>query len=460
MPGIVDAAVNPVDSGLPRVGISGYVSLGGANNNPSGRITNTYELFSNATKVAPLGWIRHTVKFGYSGRREETRRFLDGASRGSVTFADFDHFAGTCATCNGQSLLLTSTIRTGDTLGHWYRYAHAFYVLDDIKVKPNLTLNIGLRYELPSVATEKRLKGTNFVPGIGAMLDGTNQILDIDPTKTGSSSFVYRTSSYALPAAGVNPDNNNFAPMFGFAYSPKFGSGWLNDQKTVIRGGFRVSYDDMFNNVPVNQTLSPPFSITTTQRAGQTQPSAGYAWGQAFNQSVPLVGLISFNGIDPNARTSYAYNWNFGVAREISRTASIDVSYIGATGHKLGIYLDANEPSVIVRNQGLRGSQAPNEQVFPFPQWSSAAVASFVGNSSFHALVVSGKVRLNNLLTMNSSYTWGHGIDNSSSLFGSENDFGQPDDGRNLRAERGASANDQRHRFINAFALAGAGGTR
>src|SRR6185503_15532135 len=100
-----------------------------------------------------------------------------------------------------------------------------------------------------------------------------------------------------------------------------------------------------------------------------------------------------------------------------------------------------------------RGSQAPNEQIFPFPQWSSAPVASFLGNSTFHGLVVSGKIRLNTLLTMNSSYTWGHGIDNSSSLFGSENDLSQPNDGRNLRAERGASANDQRHRFINAFTL-------
>jgi len=91
VPGIVDAVVNPVDSGLPRVGISGYVSLGGANNNPSGRITNTYELFSNGhqNSAARLDSPHHQIR--YSGRREETRRFLDGASRGSVTFADFDH---------------------------------------------------------------------------------------------------------------------------------------------------------------------------------------------------------------------------------------------------------------------------------------------------------------------------------------------------------------------------------
>ncbi len=108
---------------------------------------------------------------------------------------------------------------------------------------------------------------------------------------------------------------------------------------------------------------------------------------------------------------------------------------------------------MIVQNQAFRGTQAPNQQIFPFPQWAGTAVASNLANSSFHGLVVSGKMRLNDLLTMNSSYTWSHGIDNSSSFFGSTNDFSSPDDSRNLTGERGNSGNDQRHRFINAFVL-------
>jgi len=155
VPGVVDANQNRLDSGLPNIAIAGYATLGGATNLPQGRITNTYELFANATKVSPFGWTRHTIKFGYNGRREETRRFLDGNSRGAITFTDFDHFAGLCQGCNGQSLLLSSSIRTGDTLSHWYRYPHAFYALDDIKVKPNLTINVGLRWELPSVVSIK-----------------------------------------------------------------------------------------------------------------------------------------------------------------------------------------------------------------------------------------------------------------------------------------------------------------
>jgi hypothetical protein len=287
--------------------------------------------------------------------------------------------------------------------------------------------------------------------------------LELDPTKTGRDAFVFGTAPVTLPAPGVNPDNKDFAPMFGFAYTPKFGRGWLSDGKTVIRGGFRVSYDDIFNNIPVNQSLNAPFVLTTTQRAGLTQPAAGYAWNLAFNQSVPLlvrttqapgapaIGLVGWNGIDPNARTSYVYNWNFSIQREVAKNTSVEISYIGSEGHRLGLYLDANEPNVIAADPGFRGSQSPNQQVFPFPQWGGAAVAGDLANSTFHGLVVSSKMRLNNLLTMNNSYTWSHGIDNASSFFGSSNDFSSPDDSRNLAAERGNSGNDQRHRFINAF---------
>ena len=465
VPGVVDATKNRLDSGLPRITINGgYALLGAATNLPQGRITNTYELLLNATHVAPFNFTRHTVKFGYNIRREETRRFLDGNSRGSMTFPDWDHFAGTCSDCNGQSLLLTSTIRTGDTLSHWYRYAHAFYFQDDVKVKPNFSVSFGLRYELPSVVTEKRGKGSNFIPGYGPVLIGTNQLLDIDPTKRGRDSFVFRTVPFTLPRAGANPDNKDFGPMFGFAYSPHFGKG-PSSEKTVIRGGFRLSYDEVFNNIPVNQSLNAPFVLTTVQRTGLTQPSIGYGWNLAFDQNVPLVarttqapaapavGLISFNAYDLNARTAYGYSWNFGIQQQIASSSSIDISYVGSAGHRLGMFVDTNEPAVVVRDPGARGSQAPNEQFFPYPHWAAVSLGSFQGNSIYHGLVVSGKVRMRHSLTMNSSYTWSHAIDNASSFFGADNDISQPADSRNLRAERGNSGNDQRHRFLNAFTL-------
>ncbi|HYK63026.1 MAG TPA: hypothetical protein VEV85_26550, partial [Bryobacteraceae bacterium] len=142
----------------------------------------------------------------------------------------------------------------------------------------------------------------------------------------------------------------------------------------------------------------------------------------------------------------------FGVQRQIGRSSALDISYIGSAAHRLGLFLDANEPNVIVRDPTLRGTQAPNEQFYRFPQWGGTSVAADVGNSTYHGLVIAGKMQLTNILTMNSSYTWSHGIDDSSSFFGATNS-NPPDDSHNIRAERGNSDNDQRHRFLNAFVL-------
>src|SRR5437868_3205258 len=76
-----------------------------------------------------------------------------------------------------------------------------------------------------------------------------------------------------------------------FAYTPRFNAGpaFLTDGRTVVRGGFRVSYDETYNNVTVNQTINAPWNFTTTQRAGTTQPAAGYGWNLAFDQNIPLI---------------------------------------------------------------------------------------------------------------------------------------------------------------------------
>jgi hypothetical protein len=454
VPGVVDALTNPQDAGIPTVSISGgYATLGTATNLPQGRRSNTYEIYSDTTKIAVLGGKTHTIKFGWYGRREETWRYLDGTSRGSVAFSSFADFAGTCATCGDVAQINTSTIHTGDTLGHWYRYPNAFYAQDDIKVKPNFTVSVGLRYEMPSVLTEKRDKGTNFIPGVGPVLLGTDEVLGINTALVGPGSLIQTPGPIKLSGAGVNPDYTDFGPTIGAAWT-------THDGKTVIRGGFRIGYDDLFNNIPINQTSNAPFSLTTTQTAGVTQPST-YSWNLAFNQNVPLVsttpggthvGLDSFNAEAHNARQAYAENYNVTVQREITKGSTIEVSYIGTSGHRLGVELDANQPTVIVSNPGLRGSQAPNQQIFPYPTWGNVDIGEFDGKSNFNGLVVSGRAHLSRHLSMNTSYTWSHSIDDTSSFLGTTFDSEIPaSSNAPLISQRGNSAFDQRQRFINAF---------
>jgi hypothetical protein len=454
VPGVVDATSNSQDAGIPTVSISGgYANLGSATNLPQGRRSNTYEIYSDSTKIAVIGGTTHTIKFGWYGRREETWRYLDGTSRGSLSFASFANFAGTCATCAGVAQINSSTIHTGDTLGHWYRYPNAFYVQDDIKLRPNLTVTVGLRYELPSVLAEKRDKGTNFIPGVGPVLLGTNQVLGINTALVGPPSLTLTPGPVTLSSAGVKPDYTDFGPVIGVAWT-------THDGKTVIRGGFRIGYDDLFNNIPINQTSNAPWSLTTTQTAGVTQPGP-YGWNLAFNQNVPLVsttpagarvGLVSFNAEAPNAKQAYAENYNISVQREITKGSTIEVSYIGTSGHRLGVEQDQNQPTVIVNNPAVRGALAPNSQIFPYPTWAGVITGRFDGKSNYNGLVVSGMLHLNQHLTMNSSYTWSHSIDDTSSFLGTTFDSATPaSSNAPLILQRGNSAFDQRQRFINAF---------
>ena len=191
-----------------------------------------------------------------------------------------------------------------------------------------------------------------------------------------------------------------------------------------------------------------------------TQPGT-YTWNLAFNQNVPLisktasgteVGLVTFNGEALNAKQAYAENWNFSIQREIKPSLTLEVNYIGTSGHHLGVELDANQPEVIVNNPALRGSQSPNVQIFPYPIWGSADISSFVGTSIYNGLVVSGKWRVGAGFYMNSSYTWSHSIDDTSSFLGTTFDAENPASSAvPLSEQRGNSAFDQRHRFVNTF---------
>ena len=203
------------------------------------------------------------------------------------------------------------------------------YWQDTFKVKTNLTLNYGLRYEYPSAIYQTRQQATNFVPGVGAVLLDSNQVLNIDPTKKGAASFVYTQAPFTLSNSGVSSDKNNFAPVVGMAYTPRFSHALFGNDDTVIRAGFRVGYDETFNNIPANMGLNAPYNLTTNQTAGVTQPGK-FPWAIGFDQSVPFVsnfgnqgpghptsGVIGLSAIDPNLRTAYIYQFNFGIQRRL-----------------------------------------------------------------------------------------------------------------------------------------------
>jgi hypothetical protein len=450
LPGIVDATTNHLDSGLPTIGISGgfFAPLGSTSNLPQGRITNTYEIFDNMSLIAPFGASKHSWRWGVQARREDARRFLDGSARGQFNFSTFADFAA--------GKVNTSTLLFGSTLAYWQRYPWAVYWQDTYKVKDNLTLNYGVRYEYPSAIHQVREQATNFIPGVGPVLLGTNKVLAIDTTKSGPASFFYTQAPFTLSDTGVNSDQNNVAPVIGFAYTPRFAKSLVGNDSTVIRGGFRVGYDEVFNNIPANMALNAPFNLTTTQAAGTTQPGK-FSYAVGLDQNVPLVkniglpnqvGLVGFNSEDQNLRSAYIYQYSLGVQRQLGSAFSLEVDYQGSSGHKLGLFIDRNQPKVTVNDPTKRGNQTPNVQAFPNPFFGSIGTGVGIGNSNYNGAVAIARYQGRHGVYFEGSYTFGKSIDNGSAYFGSSGERTGLADSTNLAADRGPSSFDLRHRAV------------
>jgi hypothetical protein len=431
LPGIVDATKNLQDSGLPTVSISGgYAGLGSTTNLPQGRITNTYEVFDNVSWIAPFGASKHSLRFGYHQRREQARRYLDSVERGSFSFLSWSDFAA--------GLVNSSSIKTGSTLDYWDRLPWDVYLQDQWKIKDNLTLNYGIRYEYPSAIYQTRPGAVNFYPGVGPVLLGTNQLLSIDPSKVGPAALTYSTAPFTAPNSGVNSDKNNWAPVVGLAYTPHFAKKIFGNDDTVIRMGFRVGYDDIFNNIPANMGLNAPYNLGTTQTAGVTQPGK-FSYATGLNQNVPLVkmvngqpfvGLVGFSAEDPNIRSSYLYQYNFGIQRRLTQSLAFEVDYQGSTGHKLGLFVDQNQPTVIVNNPNVIGT------------------GKDIGNSNYNGMVSTLTYKSNRGYFLQASYTLSKSLDDTSAFFGSSGEASSAANPQQINLDRGPSSFDTRQRAV------------
>ena len=444
LPGIVHGSSNQLDSGLPTIGIGGgFAPLGSTSNLPQGRITNTYEAFDNVSWIAPFGASKHAWRMGVHVRREDARRFLDGAARGVFNFVNFSDFAA--------GKVNTSSLLFGSTLCYWQRYPWDLYWQDTYKVKDNLTLNYGVRYEYPSTIHQVRNQATNFIPGVGPVLLGTNKILNIDTTKKGPASFFFTQATSAISDSGVNPDKSDVAPVLGFAYTPRFARSVFGNDKTVIRGGFRMGYDEIFNNIPANMGLNAPFNLTTSQSAKATQNGNKFSYAVGLNQNVALVnnigkpnqvGLVSISAEDPNLRNPYIYQYSFGIQRELGNAFSLEVDYQGSAAHRLGLFIDQNQPNLV-----------GGKQIFPYPFFGSIGTGVDEGNSNYNSAVVTARYQTRHGVYFEGSYTVGKSIDDGSAFFGSSGERAGLDDFRNLAADRGPSSFDIRHRAVFTYVV-------
>lgn len=325
--------------GIPRIEIEGLgfnenrISFGAGRGDTTPAIFNqkTFEVRDTLTQI--LG--NNAIKYGVEFRREISDNDLSGAARPLFTFPNLFNFANDAAVFESIDV----DPRTGgraDARRNFRNNIYGLFVQDDWKIRPNLTLNLGLRYEYYSPVKEgnNRLSALILGQGERALLDARLQIVD----------------------SLTDPDRNNFAPRLGFAYSPKF-VGFL-ENKAVIRGGFGIFYNRTPNVLLTNTRLNPPFFARRNlccfsgdgvqYYLGATNSPFSYPRNTAVIQGIdPVSGSILGGnaevwGTDRNLKNAEVYKYALEIQYELPYKVVTSIGYEGSQSRNLARLINLN----------------------------------------------------------------------------------------------------------------------
>jgi len=403
--------------GMPEIDFGGVFDNLGATafSVPRGRTSQSYQILDNFT------WLkgRHTFKFGGEYRRAAISSFNDNLERGGIVFGTgngFDSNAGTDVLAayfaGADSFTLADQ---GNTQRTTYNNGVSFFAQDDFRWTPRFTLNVGLRWEYFGPISEKN----NLLANLGS--DGNLAMAGSDGVK-----------------GAYSRDLNNFGPRIGFA--------WNVANATVIRGGYGVYYDYVPQDLMIaNFTndaglVTPPIgpkpvtALTFNQTAFNTAPPANTPPAPVFTPSSapPDIFFTPRNFVTP-----YVQNWNLNLQQELTRQIALQLGYVGSKGTKLVRLRDANQPDV-------NGNRAN-------PNYGFMDEFANLSSSVYHALQATLRTRDWHGLSGFTGYTFSKSIDDASDGIDFVATVALPQDSNNLRAERGPSNFDTRHRFTAAF---------
>jgi outer membrane receptor protein involved in Fe transport len=439
----------PLAAGPPFIQVSGYSSVGDPITGPRNTFQNTFDL------SGALSWIRgrHELKFGGGYRRDQINALQGIATNGFFVFAGFPYSDGFASFLSGNPVVFLQG--GGDFSREIRDRALNFYGQDTYKITSHLTLNLGLRYELPLPATENKNRVNLFIPGAQSKVIPTAPAGLLYPGDPG------------VPSGLISTQKTAFAPRVGFAWDPR------GDAKTVVSAAYGIFYEPYYTGQggPLQDPISAPPYLKTLQIGFPVNSFANPFYkpdpfGQPFPE--PMTLLV----VSRNLRLPYAQDWNLNIQRSFGADWLFQIGYVGTTGvrlprfiegnpaiYKPGIDPNTNKPYSTTSNVNQRRLYSgctlaqPDNCVY-----GSVGEIASIANSSYNALEASLRKRFSHGLSFLASYTWAHSIDDVSSfnITGSasqpvagENDLAQ--NPFNLAAERGRSMFDARHRFVLSY---------
>ncbi len=413
-------------------------------------------MYQNQIEFGPkMNWVkgRHTLSFGYQLDHTQLNIINNGSASSVVDFS-------------GLSQFLEGTVRTGiysslfDGAASANRYYRSntlgAFVNDNWKVRSNLTVTLGLRWDNDGALSEKngRLVGFNG-----------NQYSYNAATDTITNS--------GLEFAGQNGASNTLMqnPQWGFA--PRVGVAWSPMSKLTVRAGYGIYYDrgEYFTEFspsagggfsgPFSVTIAPPFNspvfatstATLANPFGTTAPAPPAGTPAAFLAQLPNIaqtisgkfpggnkyGPFLFGGYDIGNKLPYSQNWTFDLQYQLSNTWMFSAGYVGDHGNHLVLPIPFNQPGIATASNPINGQTSsyggvspldlPNEPIFtsefagnaplrvPYIGYDMNSVLyKGEGISNYDALQLQVRKRLSFGLQLTGSYTWSHSLDEQSGL--------------------------------------------
>jgi hypothetical protein len=425
--------------GPPFVQVGGYASIGDPITGPRNTYQNSYDFSGSLT------WIRgrHQLKFGGGYQYDQINMLQGIATNGFFVFSTFPLSNAFASFLFGQPVFF---LQGGGDFSRGLR-GHAFnlYAQDTWKATSRLTINYGLRYEVPSPYTEIRNRQNLWIPGRQSTVFPTAPAGLLYPGDKG------------VPGGLIPTERDAFAPRIGLAWDVT-GRGSL-----LVTAAYGIFYDPYYTGQggPLQDPISAPPYLQTPQISvpNFADPYNGQnPFNGSFAQPMTLLTL------NPNLRLPYAQDWNLNIERAFGNDWLVAIGYIGTKGTKLPRFIEAN-PAVYIPGESSQNN-ADQRRLYsgctvtgstPCTYASVGEIAG-IADSSYNALQLSLRKRFSHGLSMLASYTFSKTLDDASTfnITGSasqsvagENDLAQnPFD---VKSEYGRSMFDARHRFVLSY---------
>ncbi|HTM51218.1 MAG TPA: carboxypeptidase regulatory-like domain-containing protein [Bryobacteraceae bacterium] len=439
--GIPDSTKDPDLVGFPLFNVTDYSSLGCTANMPvEYHVTDIQGSFK-------FTWVksRHVMKWGYEHSRVRINQpyfnnnrgtFVFNGARSSFPMADFM-----------MGMMNQTTRQVGWNRNYLRSTSVGMYFVDDFKLRPNLTLNLGVRYEIDMIPHDRYNHITNFVPEIGKLVLAFN-----DPTvkdivaRAGLAERVTYAEAVGLPANLVYPDYTNIAPRVGFAWTP-----W-KDRRTVLRGGYGMFYTGLLLNPYRNQLQNTfPYAQTETftwQAARQDYVTLSNPFP---NDRAVTGGTTTSSGVETHAPTGYMHSANLTVERDLGNGTALEIGIVGSRGIHLSRLRDINLPR---RTEAAYMANIAVVNLRPFPFFNGAINQfQFVSNSIYYATQFSIRKRARGGTFFRLNYSYGKSLDDASQVNGTSDAgiLAASQDINNRRADYSRSDSDRGHVMTAAF---------